>query len=197
MKSIGWKKGFIILPVVVAGCVQAQCVYVTDSTYVHMFSEEIVEDIDAYSTKMVGAWNICTGKVFFKLPAASFIFANSLMGEHYREQYMETHKYPFIEFRGKMEVDSSTAKRSDGKSVEYRATATGTFKIHGVEREKRVPGTIRVVNDSLIVGRAVFWMVPTDYGIRQPAMLGIEAADSVRITLWFRMVPYRKKPTSK
>lgn len=167
----------------------AQCIYVTDTTYVRFFSEEIVQDIDAHSTQLVGAWNHCTDSVFFKVPSASFTFTNALMEEHYEEQYMEVHLYPFITFRGALRMEGEITRPGT-----YPATASGTFTIHGVSRQETISGTITVLPSGKIQGEARFWIVPTDYGIRQPSMLGITAADSVEITIWFRMVPYQKRP---
>ncbi len=166
---------------------QDWCIFITDSLYIRFYSKEIVEDIDAYTTKGVGAYNRCTDTVFFKIPSASFKFANSLMGEHYREQYMEVHKYPYITFKGVLKV-----KDPRDAPGTYQAYAQGKMTIHGVTREIYVPGTVIVHPNGTFEGKATFWVKPTDYGIKQPSMLGVTAADSVQVTLWFRMVPYTK-----
>ncbi len=180
---------------IITVCIHAQssnCIYVTDSTYINFFSEEIVQDIDGTSYSAVGAFNKCTGAIYFRVPSASFKFPNKLMEEHYREQYMQTDKYPYITFKGTLSV-----KGDINKPGEYEATATGKFTIHGVTRERTVHGQIRVTPDNTIEGRAVFWVVPMDYGIKQPAMMGITAADSVRVTVYFRMRPYEQKQKEK
>ncbi len=165
---------------------QPQCIWVTDSLYIRFYSDEIVEDIDAYTTQGAGAYNRCTNTVFFKVPAAAFIFKNELMGEHYREQYMETDKYPYITFRGSLQVPDM------GERVgTFPAIATGKFNIHGTERKRTIKGTVTVFPDGTFSGRAVFWMKPTDYNIKQPSMMGVTAADSVQVTVYFHMVPYQ------
>ncbi len=167
---------------------QEMCVFVTDTLFIKFYSDEIVTDIDAYSTKGVGAYNRCTNTIFFKVPSASFKFANSLMGEHYRDQYMEVHKYPQITFKGSLEVKD--VRDAPGT---YKAVAKGNMTIHGVTREVVIPGTVTVHQNGTFEGKTVFWVKPTDYGIKQPSMAGVTAADSVQVTVWFRMVPYTKK----
>ncbi len=167
---------------------QEMCIFVTDTLFIKFYSDEIVTDIDAYTTNGVGAYNRCTNTIYFKIPSASFKFANSLMGEHYREQYMEVHKYPQITFKGTLEVKD--VRDAPGT---YQAVAKGNMTVHGVTREVVIPGTVTVHKNGTFEGKTVFWIKPTDYGIKQPSMAGVTAADSVQVTVWFKMVPYTKK----
>ncbi len=163
----------------------SRCIWVTDSLYIRIYSEELIEDIDAYTTRGAGAYNQCTGVLYFKVPSASLEFKNRLMGEHYREQYMETDKYPYITFKGTMRLPVDW-----GVGGRVRVVVRGTFTIHGVARERVLEGWVWRHGDGTWSGSAVFWIKPTDYGIRQPSRLGITAADSVQVTVYFRMVPY-------
>ena len=176
---------WIFLVAFVFGGAGGQCIWVTDSLYIRIYSEELIEDIDAHTTRGAGAYNACTGTLYFKIPSASLEFKNSLMGEHYREQYMETDKYPYITFKGTMQLP---ADWEVGRGV--RVVVRGRFTIHGVARERVVEGRVWRHGDGTWSGRAVFWVKPTDYGIRQPSRFGITAADSVQVTVYFRMVTY-------
>jgi len=60
-----------------------------------------------------------------------FIFSNSLMQEHFNENYMESDKYPKASFLGKL--INFNLENVKERVKEYKAK--GILKIHGVEQE--------------------------------------------------------------
>jgi len=60
------------------------------------------------------------------------------MQEHFNENYLESEKYPFGIFKGKISEALDVSK-----SGTYKVTAVGTMTIHGVTQAISIPGTIK------------------------------------------------------
>ena len=108
--------------------VQAQIV-VSHSARLSFFSEAPIENIKAESNSGVSALNLSTETIYFKVPMRSFEFKKSLMKEHFNENYLESNKYPFAEFNGKIIEPIDLTK--DGT---YPVTVQGELNIHGVKK---------------------------------------------------------------
>jgi polyisoprenoid-binding protein YceI len=117
----------------------SQNIYLSTSTDVSFFSEARLENIEAHSTKATSAINISSNAIAFKVPIQSFKFGNGLMQEHFNENYMESDKYPDATFIGKIteEIDLS-------QEGEYKVNAVGKLTMHGIAKERTIPGTLTV-----------------------------------------------------
>src|SRR3546814_4741589 len=82
---------------------KAQDIYTSKDVTFSFFSTAPIEDIKASTTKGVSAIDIQAKSIYFKVSIRSFKFAKSLMQEHFNEDYLESSKYPFAEFKGKIE----------------------------------------------------------------------------------------------
>ena len=87
--------------VVLTDQVAAQKMMTQEST-VSFFSEAVLEDITATTSKAQGILNLENGEFFFRIPITSFLFENDLMREHFNENYMESEKYPYATFKGQL-----------------------------------------------------------------------------------------------
>src|SRR3954468_2127985 len=97
-------------------------------------SEAPLELIKAQSNKTTGVVDCASKNVAFSIDVDSFDGFNSgLQKEHFRENYMETEKYPRATFKGKIIEDIDFAKT--GVTT---VRAKGIFNIHGTEVEKIV-----------------------------------------------------------
>lgn len=101
-----------------------------------------------------------------------------LRDRHMRENYLETKKFPYAEFTGKINSPKELIK---GQSI--KVTATGKFKIHGVEREIEVPGTITLTNDNTVQLIATFKILLSDYQIAIPTIVFYELAEEQIVTI--------------
>jgi polyisoprenoid-binding protein YceI len=95
-----------------------------------------------------------------------------LRDRHMRENYLETKKYPFAEFTGKI---AAFPELLIGEEVPV--SAKGKFKIHGVEREIEVPGTLQRKSDRELVLKAEFKVLLGDYNIDIPKVMFYELAE--------------------
>src|ERR1700743_748286 len=116
-----------------------QGLYVCKNAQISLYSEAPIENIEAKSQKGTSVYNASTGDLAFSLPINSFVFAKSLMQEHFNENYMESDKYPQASFKGKITEHVDVSK--DGS---YSVTAAGVLNVHGVNQDRTIKGTIAV-----------------------------------------------------
>lgn len=159
----------------------AQKVYVSKTSEVSFFSKTPLKDIDADNKASVAILNIETKDIAIKIPVKSFIFPNKLMQEHFNENYLETEKFPFSTFRGK--INETIDLNVDGK---VKVSATGKMNIHGVDRDKTITGTA-TIKDKKITLDSIFEVVLVDFNIDIPKIVFEEIAEKVRVTVKFNL----------
>jgi len=124
---------------------QAQ-IFISTSGKTSFFSSARLEDIDATSKKTNVVLNTASHEVLVKILISSFVFNNGLMQEHFNETYMESAKYPYAQFKGKINDSISFSKPGV-----YWVTVTGTLLIHGVEIIRTIPGTLTIENNTILL----------------------------------------------
>lgn len=162
---------------------------------ISFFSKTPVEDIEAVSKAAGAIINTENGVIAFKVPIKTFKFQNSLMEEHFHENYMETDKevkngdkveYPNKDglFQGKMEpvVDFS-------KPGMHQVKAKGKLKIHGVEVEREFSGTLEVKADNTAQLKSSMEVPLADHKIERPQMVLMKIADRIKVDADFILRP--------
>ncbi|MGE7777422.1 YceI family protein [Chitinophaga sp. NPDC101104] len=155
----------------------AQDVQSCRSVRLRFFSSAPLEDIEAVSTLGVSAINPATRAIYFKVPINSFQFKKKLMQEHFNENYLESDKYPYTEFKGK--VLGTTDLTKDGT---WPVEAEGDLQIHGVTKPYRVTGTITVTGGNL-AAEAKFNVRVADHNIKIPSLVVKNIAEVVEVTM--------------
>jgi polyisoprenoid-binding protein YceI len=165
----------------------AQSVFTGSNGKISFFSEARLENIEAGSTKISSVLNIATGEMIFKVSIKSFVFRNSLMQEHFNENYMESDKYPEAIFTGKINepIDNTT----DG---EFKVTVTGKLTMHGLTKERTIPGIILIKKGQLSI-KSDFIVPVSDYHIDIPNDKLSNISQDISIKLQSDYVPYVKK----
>lgn len=158
--------------------------FYADSSYVHFFSEAPLENIEAYSNETKSLIDIETLKFAFTLPISSFTFENSLMQEHFNENYLESDMYPNTTFMGEVE-------NWDGSEGAYVVNAVGTLRLHGVERDVTIESKLTYGNNQISV-ETTFPVVLQDYKIKIPKAVFYNIAEVVDVTCRFTYSPYEK-----
>lgn len=164
--------------------VKAQ-LYVCKEVKATLYSEAPVENIEAVSVRGVSVVNLLNGDVQFSIPISSFQFKKSLMQEHFNENYMESDKFPNAKFRGHINEKINTAK--DG---EYPVTVSGELEVHGVKKQRTIPGTIKVMNNSITVSSR-FNVLCKDHNITIPRLVFKNIAESIQVTILGSYTPYQ------
>ncbi len=172
--------GWLLL---LAGSGFAQHLYSAQSGTVSFYSGAPLEDIEARTSKAQSVIDTDTGEIAVKIPIRSFVFPNGLMQEHFNENYMESGKYPFATFKGRINEKVDWTK--DGT---YPVTATGKLNIHGVEQDRTISGKLEVTGGQLQLD-AGFPVALADYNIRIPTVVFHKIAASIDVTTRFRYLP--------
>jgi polyisoprenoid-binding protein YceI len=148
---------------------------------VKFFSDAVIEDITATTTKASGIIDLSKGEFAFSVPIRDFKFEKSLMREHFNEKYMESEKFPKATFLGKIQnFDASTASQE--------IKAVGKMTIHGVTREVEIPATMKKTDSNYQVD-SKFMVKLEDYNITIPQLLFQNIAESVEVTVAFKFAP--------
>lgn len=161
-------------------------VWTSANSSVRLFSENVIEDIEAKSDKASIAFNSGSGKIFVRIPIKSFKFDKKLMQEHFNENYMESDKFPFAEFTGQI------ANKPD-LSMEgtYQVVLKGTMTIHGVKKEVELPVNLTVSQDK-IIGKSNFKVKCVDYNIEIPKIVVKNIAEEIELNVNAELKPYTK-----
>jgi len=157
--------------------VYAQDIYSCRNANLSFFSSAPMEDIEAKTDKAVSAINVKTGAVYFKVPVSTFKFRKKLMEEHFNDNYLETEKYPYAEFKGKFSSPVDLSK--DGT---YDVTVEGILSMHGVDKAYTEKGTI-TVKDGKLTTLSKFNVRLEDHKIKIPTLVIRNIAEVVAVTV--------------
>lgn len=143
---------------------------------------------EARDETVVGKCNYLQGKVSldenildFYVDLTTLKTGIDLRDEHMRENYLETHKYPYAEFYGKM-VD----KFDPDKDEKQEVTAKGEFTVHGVTREITVDGTIMPTKEGIRL-EAKWDLKLDDYNIPIPEVLHYRLSNDLDVRIYIKL----------
>jgi polyisoprenoid-binding protein YceI len=148
---------------------------VSKNTTVSFFSSTVLEDIEATSQVASSAIDSKTGDLLFKVSNTSFKFRKKLMQEHFNENYMESDKFPYSEFKGKIEGAFDVTK--DGS---YKVKVSGNLNVHGVTKPYTAPAELTVSNGT-VSASAAFKVRIADHGIKIPSLVFKNIAEFVTV----------------
>ena len=157
--------------------------FTSKTVKVRFFSSTPIEDIRAASDKGVAVLISKTGKIAFQVPIKSFEFAKGLMQEHFNENYMESDKYPYAKFDGKINQEIDFTK--DG---EYNVSATGALLIHGIIKQRTIPGTLKI-KDGQIQILSGFEVACADHKIKIPNLVFTKIAEVIKVNVHATLNP--------
>lgn len=181
MNSI--RTGWIIWVLAVAVQLPAQAQkYRSYKSNTSFFSEAPLEDIKADNSRGISILNAETGVLLFSIPIRGFQFRKSLMQTHFNEKYMESGKYPTGTFQGKIIGWNGL------QEGQQEAVAEGKMKIHGVERDVKIKGTITVKGNQILL-QSKFPVALKDYNITIPRIVIRNIAEVVEVTIEYTYKP--------
>src|SRR5204863_4087505 len=163
------------------------------ATSVTFYSEAPMENIEALNKGASIVLKSSTNEIQVRVTMQNFKFKNSLMEEHFNENYMETDKkvdgaYPnrYAEFKGKINEPIDYTKEGENK-----VTLTGKMMIHGVTRDVNLDGTLTKKGEELVI-YSKFKIKVADYNIKVPSMYVKNIAEVVDVTINSTLEPYKK-----
>jgi polyisoprenoid-binding protein YceI len=153
--------------------------YTTATGLITFFSTAPLEDIEALNPKVAAVFELGTGQLAFSMLMRDFQFKNTLMQEHFNENYAESEKYPRARFTGALVTMPDEATLRSGPQPVY---VQGVLTIHDVKRKVRVPGTLHLRDNDLVV-TSKFAVAPADYKIKIPALVRNNIAKSIDVSV--------------
>lgn len=152
-------------------------VYMAKHGHVQFVSHSTLENFTGKSDYLVGRIDLADSTVQFYVDLTTVSTGVRLRDEHMQEEYLQTDKYPFAQFSGKI-VSSFDPTSTDTQQV----TVKGTFKVHNVSHVITVKGKIKVSPQKLYVHAA--WPVKLgDYNIRIPQVLFMKVSPTQAVSI--------------
>jgi hypothetical protein len=168
-----------------AVCLSTQAqIYLAKASEISFFSYSVIENIEAVNVSSKPVVNTATNDVVIKVPVTGFQFKSSLMQTHFNENYMESDKFPFAIFKGKINETIDYSQQACNK-----VTVTGNLNMHGTEKCIVVVGTM-TVKDSTLAIEGKFKIRLDDYGIKVPSLYIKNIAEEVEIKIYSELYPY-------
>jgi polyisoprenoid-binding protein YceI len=151
--------------------------YTTANGQTTFFSSAPLEDIEALNSRVAAVFDLKSGQLAFSMLMRDFRFKNSLMQEHFNENYAESEKYPRARFTGTLVLMPTEGQLRTGPQPVY---VQGLLTIHNVKRKVRVPGTLQLRGSELVV-TSRFSVAPASYRIKIPALVRNNIAKTIDV----------------
>jgi len=181
------KTGLLFAVIIVFVSRLSSQIFMAKTCEITFFSQTPVEDITATSKIAKPLLNTKTQEVQVKIPMTSFIFEKPLMQEHFNENYVESEKYPFAIFKGK--INEKTDFTIDG---EYPVTVTGTMSLHGVDKEYTIPGKLIIKGEQITLS-STFKITFANHKIVIPSLYAGIFPPDTEVKINSVLEPYIKK----
>lgn len=182
------KKSFLfILSLLVSALVVQAQIYTSKSNEISFFSDGPVEDIAASCKSGQILLNTAKNEFAVKVTIKAFDFDKQLMQEHFNEKYMESDKYPYATFIGKI-VD----KINYTKDGTYKVDVVGKLTMHGVEKERTISCNVIVKGEEITVD-SKFIVALKDHNIEVPSLVAQNVAETVEVTIKMILIPFKQK----
>lgn len=154
--------------------------YLDKAGIVTFFSTAPLEDIKAESKLVSSVIDATTQDLVALVMMKSFVFPNSLMQEHFNENYIESDLYPKATFKGKLNGFDKLAKTP---GLLQKIKVTGEMNMHGVAKPFETVAEITWIDDKSFKGHVVFKIKLAEYNIEIPTMVFQNIAEVVDVTL--------------
>jgi hypothetical protein len=159
--------------------------YVVSEGTVNFTSDAPLEMIKAKSDKLQGVLKISDRSFAFRVPMKSFQgFNSSLQQTHFNENYLETGKYPYTIFEGKIIEDINLT--TPGK---YQIRGKGRFVCHGVEKERIIRTTLTVSSSGRISIASDFTVLLIEHNIKIPSVVSQKIAEEIDVHVEMQLKP--------
>ena len=160
--------------------------YSATKTEFSFFSKAPLEDIEAKNTRATSIINLSNREIVVRIPVSHFQFSNKLMQQHFNENYMESEKYPYATFRGK--INESVDPEKVGT---YTVSANGTLNIHGVDQSRKINGKL-VVSEKGVQIETKFDVILADHQIEIPKLVFKKIAEKIEVNAALYYAPLKK-----
>jgi len=160
--------------------------YMTRTGSAHFVADGVIKDDVAAKTNTVTAvLDPNTGQVQVRIPINSFVFRKALMQEHFNENYLESHQFPFANFKGQVaDWDASMMQKSGSQKIKFM----GKLEIHGISKDVVEPGTMELSGGQIRMSTDLMVTV-ADYGIKVPTLVRDKIAKEAAVHVEVHLKP--------
>jgi polyisoprenoid-binding protein YceI len=176
------KKG-IYIPVAIAvffvfTAAMPASVYKVSKGSIQFSSDAPLELIRASSNELAGLFDTDKKMFAFRIKVNTFTGFNGLLQkEHFNENYMETSKFPYASFEGKVIEDVDYSKQGT-----YNVRAKGNLTVHGITQERILKLVLEVKNKT-ISAEAAFTVLLADHNITIPKVVHEKLASEIKVAV--------------
>ncbi len=153
-------------------------VYKVSKGSIQFRSDAPLELIKASSDELAGLFDSDKKMFAFRIKVNTFTGFNGLLQkEHFNENYLETAKYPYASFEGKLIEDIDYSKPGT-----YNVRAKGNLTVHGVTQERIIKITLEVKN-KLVSASSEFTVLLADHNITIPKVVHEKLASEIKVAV--------------
>jgi len=179
-------KKLALLSLIAFSIITKAQVYVGEKCSISFFSATKLENIDAVNTVTKPVFNAKNGTFAIKASQTAFTFKSSFMQEHYNENYIESEKYPYATFTGK--VNETIDYSVNGT---HTVTIAGNLDLHGVSMPRTITGTIEI-KDGLLIMNSKFDVKVADHKIKVPSLYVEKIAEVIQVSFTAELAQPKK-----
>ncbi len=151
-------------------------VYKVQNGSIAFRSDAPLELIQAASNELEGLMDIGRKQFAFRIRVSSFRgFNGVLQREHFNENYMESDRFPFASFDGKVIEDIDYSQPGT-----YNIRARGNLTVHGITQERIIRADL-VVKEKNISLRSAFTVLLADHNITIPKVVHEKLASEIKV----------------
>ena len=158
---------------------------------VQFISEAPIEEIVGVTEKIDGyvLWDgddkTKNSEFYFEVDLASIDTGIGLRNRHMRENYLETEKFPFAAFKGK--IDQAVAAGETAFDIK----TSGMFTLHGIDREIQISGKISKTKDGYMA-TSTFEIKLEDYKIERPQLMLLKIGETIQLNVKFHTKEFKE-----
>lgn len=139
--------------------------------------EGVTDNIDGYMY-LKSVDDLSDNQVYFEVDLTTLDTGIDLRNRHMRDNYLETDKYRFTFFEGKIDdIDNINDK-------EFNVTVSGKLFIHGVSNDIKVDGKLNKENGGFFI-ESEFSVALSDYKVDIPQFMFMKINEEMKLQLKF------------
>ncbi|MBK6834524.1 MAG: YceI family protein [Bacteroidetes bacterium] len=163
-------------------------IYMAKTSEITFFSEARLENIDAKNTTGKPVMDAKSGRFSVKVSMKGFKFKSGLMEEHFNETYVESDKFPYAVFEGKIKDNDKIDYTKDGV---YDVVVEGKMTMHGETKDVTVTGKLTIKGTQILID-SKFKIKLADYKVIVPSGKLANIAETVDVTIKSTLDPFKK-----
>lgn len=164
--------------------INAQDLFKVSESSIEFTSDAPMELIEAKSEDLDGLLKPDDQTFAFRVMMTSFDgFNSALQRTHFNENYMESDKFPYAVFEGKIKEEIELLENGS-----HTINAEGKLNCHGVEKQRTIACELSIKDNEIIV-KSDFSVMLEDHDITIPKVVGQKIAEEIFVTINLTMVP--------